>query len=77
MKKNQAEMNIADNLLYHDTWELLTEATKGKKAVWHTCLEKMLVDMTAEKVIKTTFSEAEYPNVLKTGISQMPAGEFR
>ena len=25
----------------------------------------MLVDMTAEKVIKTTFSEAEYPGVLE------------
>ena len=58
---------------YHLYWQddliivgkLLTEAPKGKKAVWHTCLEKMLVDMTAEKVIKTTFSEAEYPGVLE------------
>lgn len=58
---------------YHLYWQdnliiigkLLTEAPKGKKAVWHTCLEKMLVDMTAEKVIKTTFSEAEYPDVLE------------
>ena len=23
MKKNQEEMNIADNPLYHDTWKLL------------------------------------------------------
>lgn len=58
---------------YHLYWQddliiigkLLTEAPKGKQAVWHTCLEKMLVDMTAEKVIKTTFSEAEYPDVLE------------
>ena len=58
---------------YHLYWQddliivgkLLTEAPKGKKAVWHTCLEKMLVDMTAEKVIKTTFSEAEYPGILE------------
>lgn len=58
---------------YHLYWQddliivgkLLTEAPKGKKAVWHTCLEKMLVDMTAEKVIKTTFSEEEYPDVLE------------
>ena len=58
---------------YHLYWQddliivgkLLTEAPKGKKAVWHTCLEKMLVDMTAEKVIKTAFSEAEYPGVLE------------
>lgn len=58
---------------YHLYWQddlivvgkLLTEAPKGKKAVWHTRLEKMLVDMTAEKVIKTTFSESEYPDVLE------------
>ena len=58
---------------YHLYWQddliiigkLPTEAPKGKKAVWYTCLEKMLVDMTAEKVIKTTFSEAEYPGVLE------------
>mgnify|MGYP006876759154 CR=1 FL=1 len=43
----------------------MTEAPKGKKAAWHTSLEKMLVDMTAEKVIKTTFNEAEYPDVLE------------
>ena len=49
---------------YH-VGKLLTEAPKGKKAVWHTCLEKMLVDMTAEKWIKTAFSEAEYPGVLE------------
>ena len=58
---------------YHLYWQddliiigkLPTEAPKGKKVEWHTCLEKMLVDMTAEKVIKTTFSEAEYPGVLE------------
>lgn len=58
---------------YHLYWQddliivgkLPTEAPKGKKVAWHTCPEKMLVDMTAEKVIKTTFSEAEYPDVLE------------
>lgn len=58
---------------YHLYWQddliiigkLPTEAPKGKKAIWHTCLEKMLVDMVAERVIKTTFSEAEYPDVLE------------
>lgn len=58
---------------YHLYWQddliiigkLLTEAPRGKKVVWYTCLEKMLVDMIAEKVIKATFSEAEYPDVLE------------
>ena len=31
MKKNQAEMNIADNPLYHDTWKLLK---KYRDVVW-------------------------------------------
>lgn len=59
---------------YHLYWQddlivvgkLLTETPKGKKEAWNTCLEKMLVDMTAEKVIKTTFSEAEYPDATET-----------
>ena len=58
---------------YHLYWQddfiiigrLLTESPKGKKELWHTCLEKMLVDMAADKVIKTTFSEAEYAGVLE------------
>ena len=31
MKKNQEEMNIADNPLYHDTWKLLK---KYRDVVW-------------------------------------------
>ena len=58
---------------YHLYWQddiivigkLLTEAPKGKKEIWNTCLEKMLVDIMADKVLKTTFSEAEYPGVLE------------
>lgn len=58
---------------YHLYWQddliiigkLLTEAPKGKTEVWHTCLEKMLVDVTADRVLKTTFSEAEYPGILE------------
>lgn len=58
---------------YHLYWQddfiiigkLLTETPKGKAEIWHTCLEKMLVDLVADKVIKTIFSEAEYPGVLE------------
>ena len=31
MKKNQEEMNITDNPLYHDTWKLLK---KYRDVVW-------------------------------------------
>ena len=58
---------------YHLYWQddfiiirkLLTEAPKGKEEIWNTCLEKMLVDIVADKVLKTTFSEAEYPGILE------------
>ena len=58
---------------YHLYWQdnfivirkLLTESPKGKEQVWHTCLEKMLVDIAADKVLMAAFSEAEYPNVLE------------
>lgn len=42
---------------------LLTESPKGKKEVWHTGLEKMLVDIFSENLIKALFSESEYPAI--------------
>ena len=42
---------------------LLTESPKGKKKVWHTDLEKMLVDIFSENPIKAMFSESEYPAI--------------
>ena len=42
---------------------LLTESPKGKNEVWHTDLEKMLVDIFSENLIKATFSESEFPTI--------------
>ena len=42
---------------------LLTESPKGKKEIWHTDLEKMLVDIFSENLIKAMFSESEYPAI--------------
>ena len=39
---------------------LLTESPKGKNEVWHTDLEKMLVDIFSENLIKAMFSESEF-----------------
>lgn len=45
---------------------LLTESPKGKQDFWQTDLEKMLVDIFAEKLIKSMLSESEYPAVYET-----------
>ncbi len=42
---------------------LLTESPKGKKRIWHTDLEKILVDIFSENLIKVMFSESEYPAI--------------
>ena len=34
------------------------------------CLEKLLVDMYADKLISTTYSKAEFPDVLQLALSQ-------
>lgn len=42
---------------------LPTESPKGAKKKWHTDLEKLLVDVFSEDLIKTMFSESEYPAI--------------
>lgn len=57
--------------IYHQYWsdnmivlgKLTTEAPKGKKASWHTRLEKMLVDIMAEPLLLASISRAEYPHI--------------
>ena len=57
--------------IYHQYWsdnmivlgELTTEAPKGRKASWHTRLEKMLVDIMAEPLLLASISRAEYPHI--------------
>lgn len=45
---------------------LLTESPKGRKERWHTDLEKLLVDIFAENLLKAMFSESEYPSIYET-----------
>lgn len=57
--------------IYHQYWsdnmivlgKLTTEAPKGQKALWHTRLEKMLVDIMAEPLLLASISRAEYPHI--------------
>ena len=54
---------------------LLTESPKGKKDVWHTCLEKLLVDIFSENLIKAMFSESEYPAIYETAFNSYVVDE--
>lgn len=47
MKKNQEEMNIADNPLYHDTWKLLK---KYRDVVWS--LELSVQQVRSHRMLK-------------------------
>ncbi len=66
-------INPKDNDFYHYRTEdtiivknLLTEAPKSKKCYWHTVLEKLLVDVFSDSLLKTMFSESEYPQIYET-----------
>ena len=54
---------------------LLTESPKGKNEVWHTGLEKLLVDIFSEKLIKAMFSESEYPVIYETAFNSYVVDE--
>ena len=57
--------------LYHRYWtdnmiiieKLTTEAPRSKKVAWQTKLEKLLVDIMAEPLIKSSLGESEYSNI--------------
>jgi len=57
--------------LYHQYWtedmvvilKMATEAPKGKFEKWHTCIEKLMVDIYCEKILLSTYSIAEQQNI--------------
>lgn len=49
---------------------LISEAPILVDAPHSICLEKLLVDMYADKLISTTYSKAEFPDVLQLALSQ-------
>lgn len=50
--------------------DLVSEAPVLEGEPHGICLEKLLVDMYADKLISTTYSKAEFPNVLHLARSQ-------
>lgn len=71
--------------IYHQYWKedmiviekLLTEAPKGEEEFWHTSLEKILVDILADRLQKDLFSESEYPTIYETAFEQFVVDESR
>lgn len=45
---------------------LITESPKGEEVFWHTELEKLLVDIYSDKLIRSMFSVSEYPLIFET-----------
>ena len=50
--------------------DLISEAPIRVDAPHSICLEKLLVDMYTDKLISTTYSKAEFPDVLQLALSQ-------
>lgn len=64
--------------IFHQYWsdnmivigKLTTEAPKGLMEPWHTRLEKLLVDILSEPLIRESVSESEYPNIYEEAFSR-------
>ena len=63
--------------LYHQYWydgmivlnKLVTEAPRGIEEIWHTRLEKMLVDLVSDPLLQEVISRSEYPAIFEGAFS--------
>ena len=63
--------------LYHQYWydgmivlnKLVTEAPRGVEEIWHTRLEKMLVDLVSDPLLQEVISKSEYPAIFEGAFS--------
>ncbi len=62
-----------DNLII--VTKLVTESPKDEKQPWSTPLEKMLVDIYRDKLIRSTYSEAEFPDILEEAFKKYTIDE--
>ena len=59
--------------LYHQYWydgmivlnKLVTEAPRGVEEIWHTRLEKLLVDLVSDPLLQEVISKSEYPAIFE------------
>ncbi len=71
--------------IFHQYWtedmivicKLITEAPKGSKEIWHTPLEKLLVDLFAENLIVESVSRGEYPRIFEDAFHKYVIDESR
>lgn len=64
--------------IYHQYWSdgmiviqrLISEAPRGKREKWHTCIEKMMVDVFCEPILKASFSQSELPEIYEEAFSR-------
>lgn len=81
---NNVLLNPTSNV-FHQYWKedmiviekLTTEAPKGKQEFWHTDLEKILVDIMADKLIADSFSESEYPLIYESAFNNFVIDESK
>ena len=57
--------------------KLLTEAPKGVSQPWHTCLEKLLVDLMAEPLYREIIHRGEYPSIYEDAFQNYAIDESR
>ncbi len=64
--------------MYHQYWsdnmiiitKLVTEAPMGKDVIWHTRLEKLLVDILSDDLILESVAPSEYPMIYEDAFSR-------
>jgi len=66
-KENYFRYRTDDTIILQ---KLPTETPKGRKQFWHTDLEKMLVDVFVDPLIRGSFSENEIPMIYEDSFSE-------
>jgi hypothetical protein len=73
-KENYFRYRTDDTIILQ---KLPTETPKGRKQFWHTDLEKMLVDIFVDPLIRGSFSESEIPMIYEDSFSEYALDEDR
>ena len=69
--------------IFHQYWyddmivieKLVSEAPRGKQELWHTRLEKLLVDVLTDDLIQESVSEAEWPKIYEDAFQKYAIDE--
>lgn len=73
-KENYFRYRTDDTIILQ---KLPTETPKGRKQFWHTDLEKMLVDVFVDPLIRGSFSESEISMIYEDSFSEYALDEDR